>query len=107
MVFGSATGIAYLAVGTGVGAFLALALFSVTVVSIPLLLERERDFITAMIVSVKAVAASPGPMLGWGLVVTGLVLVSMLAGFVGLLVTLPVLGHATWHLYRRAVKPEA
>lgn len=107
VVFGSAAGVAYLVVGTGVGTFLALVLFSVTVASIPLLLERDRDFITAMIVSVKTVAASPAPMLGWGLVVTGLVLVSMLAGFVGLLVTLPVLGHATWHLYRRTVKPEA
>ncbi len=106
VVLGSAAGIVYLAVGTAVGTFLALVLFSVTVVSIPLLLERDRDFITAMITSVKAVAASPGPMLGWGLVVTGLVLVSILAGFVGLMVTLPVLGHATWRLYRRAVKPE-
>ena len=99
-------GIAFLIVGTGVGAFLALVLFSVTVVAIPLLLERDRDFITAIVTSVKAVTTSPAPMVAWGLTVTALVMVATLAGFLGLMVVLPVLGHATWRLYQRLVAPE-
>jgi uncharacterized membrane protein len=95
----------FLAVGHVVGAALALVLFSITVVSIPLLMEREVDFVTAMITSVKAVVASPLPMLGWGVVVTLAVIIACLPFFLGLVVVLPVLGHATWHLYRRAVVP--
>jgi uncharacterized membrane protein len=73
------------------------------VIAMPLLLDREVDFITAMITSVRAVLASPLVMLGWGVVVTIAVLAACVPFFVGLLIVLPVLGHATWHLYRRAV----
>ena len=96
-------GIAFLVLGHIVGAVLALIMFSVTVVSIPLLLERELDMVTAMITSVKAVLASPVVMLGWGLIVTLLVILACLPMFLGIVVALPVLGHATWHIYRRAV----
>ena len=95
----------FLAVGHVVGAALSLILFSVTVIAIPFLLEREVDFITAMITSVRTVLASPFVMLGWGIVVTVAVLAACVPFFLGLLVVLPVLGHATWHLYRRAVVP--
>lgn len=95
----------FLAVGHVVGAVLALILFSITVVSIPLLMEREVDFVTAMITSVKAVTTNAVPMLAWGVFVTLAVIVSSVPLFLGLLVTLPVLGHATWHLYRKAVLP--
>jgi uncharacterized membrane protein len=97
----------FLTVGHVVGAALALILFSITVISIPLLMEREVDFITAMITSVRTVVASPVAMLSWGLVVTLCVILACLPFFLGLLVILPVLGHATWHLYRRAVVPLA
>jgi uncharacterized membrane protein len=97
-------GLTFLVVGHVVGAVLALILFSLTVISIPLLLERELDMVTAMITSVKAVLASPVVMLGWGLIVTLLVIAASLPLFLGLLVVLPVLGHATWHIYRRAVR---
>lgn len=96
----------FLAVGHVVGAVLALILFSVTVVSIPMLMERNVDFVTAMVTSVKAVFASPVVMLGWGVIVTLAVMVSMVPAFLGLLVTLPVLGHATWHIYKKAVGPQ-
>lgn len=99
----TAEGWVFLGVGHVVGAALALALFSVTVISIPMLLDREVDFVTAMITSVRAVLASPIAMLGWGVVVTLAVLAACLPFFLGLFVVLPVLGHATWHLYRRAV----
>ena len=93
----------FLIVGHLVGAALALVLFSLTVVSFPLLLDRDVDFVTAMITSVRAVVASPGPMIGWAAVVVILMIVACLPAFLGLLVVLPVLGHATWHLYRRIV----
>jgi uncharacterized membrane protein len=105
VVFTTGQGWLFLAVGHVVGAALALVLFSVTVISIPLLMEREVDFVTAMITSVRAVVASPVAMLSWGLIVTLCVIIACLPFFLGLLVILPVLGHATWHLYRRAVVP--
>ncbi|MGJ4952119.1 DUF2189 domain-containing protein [Bradyrhizobium sp. HKCCYLS20291] len=98
-------GLLFLAIGNLDGAALSLVLFSLTVVSFPLLLDREVDFVTAMITSVRAVVASPGPMIGWAAVITVLLIVSALPYFLGLLVTVPVLGHATWHLYRRIVAP--
>lgn len=97
-------GFGFLAVGTLVGAFLALFLFSSTVIAMPLLLDRNVDMVSAMITSFKAVFASPVVMLGWGLVVAALVILAMLPMFLGLIVVLPVLGHATWHLYARAVR---
>lgn len=98
-------GLAFLVVGNVEGAVLSLILFSLTVVSFPLLLDREVDFVTAMITSVRAVVMNPVPMIGWAAVVVVLLIVSVLPFFLGLLVTLPVLGHTTWHLYRRVVAP--
>lgn len=105
VVFTTPQGWTFLAVGHVVGAALALVLFSLTVVSIPLLLDRESDFVTAMITSVKTVSTNPVPMLAWGVFVTFAVIVSSIPVFLGLIVTLPVLGHATWHLYRKVVAP--
>ncbi|HLP68647.1 MAG TPA: DUF2189 domain-containing protein, partial [Rhizobium sp.] len=96
-------GLLFLAVGTIVGAVIATALFSVTVVSMPLLLDRDIDFVTAMITSVRAVAENPVAMLGFGVIVAAAAILAMVPLFAGLLVVLPVLGHATWHLYRRVV----
>ena len=98
-------GLLFLAIGNAVGAALSLILFSLTVVSFPLLLDRDVDFVTAMITSVRAVVTSPVPMIGWAAVIVVLLIVSALPYFLGLVVTLPVLGHATWHLYRRIVAP--
>lgn len=92
----------FLGVGAAIGALLSLVLFSTTVVSVPLLLERDIDFVTAMVVSVTTVRRSPGPMTGWCAVVMVLMLLAMLPAFLGLLVVLPILGHATWRLYERA-----
>lgn len=103
VVTASTEGIAYLVVGTVVGGFLSLVLFSTTVVAIPLLMEREYDFVTAIITSVRTVTQNPLPMIGFGLVVAVLAILALLPFFLGLLVILPVLGHATWHLYRKAI----
>lgn len=104
-VLTTSEGLAFLIVGNLEGAVLSLILFSLTVVSFPLLLDRDVDFVTAMITSVRAVVTSPVPMIGWALVIVVLLIVSALPFFLGLLVTLPVLGHSTWHLYRRIVAP--
>jgi len=91
----------FLVAGTIIGTALAVVLLAVTVISMPLLMEREVDFITAMITSVGVVINSPIPMLGFGFVVGLLTLLALLPAFLGLLVVLPVLGHATWRLYQR------
>ncbi len=96
-------GLWFLAVGHVVGAALAIILFSITVVSIPLLMEREVDMVTAMITSVKTVLASPVVMIGWGIAVTLMIILASLPLFLGLVIVLPILGHATWHIYKKAV----
>ena len=102
-VFLSPPGLAMLAVGSVVGAVFATLLFALTVVSLPMLLDREVDFVTAMLTSIGVVAASPVVMLGWGALIGASLFLAMLPGFAGLFVVLPVFGHATWHLYRRAI----
>lgn len=96
-------GITFLIVGTMIGAVLALILFSVTVISTPLLVDRDYDIITAIVTSVTTVRRNPIPMVIWGAVVTVLMIAAMLPAFLGLLIVLPVLGHATWRLYERAI----
>lgn len=107
VVLTTTEGLSFLIAGNIIGAALSIILFSLTVVSFPLLLDRDLDFVTAMITSVRAVVTSPGPMIGWALVIVVLLVVSVLPFFLGLLVTLPVLGHTTWHLYRKLVAPVA
>lgn len=102
-VFATPEGMAMLGFGTAVGAVFAVLLFALTVISIPLLLDREVDFITAMITSVRLVAANPVVMIGWGAFIGLCLLAGMLPWFLGLFIALPVLGHASWHLYRRAI----
>ena len=82
-------------------------LFAATVFAMPMLLDNEIDFVTAVITSIRAVLASPVPMLGWGVLVTVATILALAPVFLGLLVVLPVLGHATWHLYRIVVVPDA
>jgi uncharacterized membrane protein len=94
--------IAYVIVG---GLFAGL-IFAVSVVSIPMLLDRSVDAITAGITSMRLVFTQPGVMLLWGALLTLLVVLAMLPWFAGLLVAGPVLGHASWHAYRGAVAPD-
>jgi uncharacterized membrane protein len=102
-VFLTPTGLTMIAVELAVGAVLAFLLFSLTVVSLPLVLDREVDFVTAMLISLAVVRQNPAVMLCWAGLVAALTLVALLPWFLGLIVVLPVLGHATWHLYRRAL----
>jgi uncharacterized membrane protein len=102
-LFGTEAGVVMLMVGGFVGALMALAFYSITVVSLPLLVDRETDFITAIIVSLATVRSNALVLLAWAMLIATSLFVAMLPLFLGLLVVLPVLGHATWHLYRRAV----
>jgi uncharacterized membrane protein len=97
-------GFVFFVVGNAIGAMLALIVFSIMVVSLPMVFDRQVDFVTAMITSVKSVLANPKPMLAWCVIIGVLLGLSLVSVFLGLLVTLPVLGHATWHLYRRVVE---
>jgi uncharacterized membrane protein len=89
--------------GISVGFLFALLAMMVSVVSFPLLLDRDTGLDTAIGTSFKAVLANPGPMALWGLIVAALLLVGSALVFVGLMVAIPVLGHATWHLYRKLI----
>lgn len=93
----------FLAIGTCVGAFLAAVLFSVTVVAMPMLLDRDIDFVSAMLTSIRVVTKNPMVMLTWAAIITAAMLLSLVPAFLGLIFTLPILGHTTWHLYQRAV----
>jgi len=103
IVFFTPEGWAFLAVGTCVGAALCAALFTLTVVSMPMLLDRDTNFVSAMLTSVRVVAENPVVMLTWAAIISVTMLLSLVPAFLGLIFTLPVLGHATWHLYQRAV----
>ncbi len=96
-------GLTFLAIGTVVGAVLATILFSATVISMPLLLDHDPDFVTAMLTSMRTVLDNPVPMLTFGLIIAASAFLALLPAFAGLLIVLPVAGHATWHLYRRAI----
>lgn len=100
-VFLTLNGLMMLGVGTLVGAGFALLIYAMAVIGLPLLLDREVDFITAMITSIGAVRAAPLPLLCWGLFIAVLTFMAMVPGFLGLILVLPWLGHASWHLYRQ------
>jgi uncharacterized membrane protein len=97
------TGLTMIALQVAVGAAVAFLVFSLTVVSLPLLLEREVDFVTAMLLSMRTVARNLPVMLVWAAIIAVSLFVGMIPYFLGLFVVLPILGHATWHLYRRAL----
>ena len=93
-------------VGNGVGFLFAVLALTLSVVSFPLLLDRDVGAATAILTSVRAVLANPLAMAAWGLIVAALLALGSLPALLGLTVVLPVLGHATWHLYRRVVEPD-
>lgn len=94
-------------VGNLVGCLFAIVAFSLSVVSFPLLLDRNVGLAAAIVTSVKAVLKNPVTMILWGLIVVFGLVVGSLPFFLGLAVVMPVLGHSTWHLYRCVVEPEA
>ena len=93
-------------VGCGVGFMFALVALCVSVVSFPLMLDRHASAGEAMVTSLRAVARNPMPMAAWGLIVAMLLVAGSLPAFLGLAIVIPLLGHATWHLYRETIEPE-
>ena len=94
-------------VGNGVGLLFAILVLTTSVVSFPLLLDRDVGAAVALLTSIRAVAHNPLTMMVWGLIVAALLVIGSLPLFFGLTVVMPVLGHATWHLYRKVVEPQA
>jgi uncharacterized membrane protein len=91
--------------GNGAGFLFAVAVLALTVVSFPLLLDRDVGPGVAVRTSLRAVATNPVPMAVWGLIVAALLAAGSLPLFIGLAVVMPLLGHGTWHLYRKVVAP--
>ncbi len=100
-------GAVFILVGNITGAIIAFGVFAITVVSFPMLLDRDVDFVTAMISSVRSVKLNPWYLLAWAFTIAAFLAFSILSGLVGLIVALPLLGHASWHVYRKLVEPEA
>jgi uncharacterized membrane protein len=90
-------------VGCGAGFLFALVALCLSVVSFPLMLDRHAGAFEAMVTSLRVVARNPVPMAAWGLIVAALLVVGTIPFFLGLAVVIPLLGHATWHLYRETV----
>jgi uncharacterized membrane protein len=102
-VFTTTGGWTMIAVGIGVGFLFAVLVLAISVVSFPLLLDRDVGLLAAVQTSVRAVIANPVPMAVWGMIVAGGLVLGSLPLLLGLVVVMPVLGHATWHLYRKVV----
>ena len=105
-VVGTPQGALFLVVGNLVGAALGLAVFSITAISFPMLLHKDVDFITGMITSIRSVIVNPKTMISWAIFIAFMLGISLASLFLGMVITLPLLGHATWHLYRRTIQYE-
>ncbi len=102
-VLTTGAGWAMIVIGCGVGFLFAVLVLTISVVSFPLLLDRDVGLYTAVATSVRAVLANPETMAFWGLIVAGGLVLGSLPLLLGLIFVMPVLGHATWHLYRKVV----
>jgi len=93
--------------GNAIGFVFAVIVLATTVIAFPLLLDRDAGAYEAVTTSFRAVAANPGPMAAWGLIVAAALVVGSIPLFAGLAIVVPILGHATWHLYRKVIEPSA
>lgn len=103
-VFGTPAGWILIVAGVGTGFFFALIGLVIGCISMPLLLDRPVSVATAVSTSIKAFRTNPGTILTWGSVVVGSIILGAIPLLLGLVVIVPILGHATWHLYRRTVE---
>lgn len=102
-VFTTASGWAMIVLGVGVGFLFAAFTFAISVISFPLLLDRDVGVGEAIRTSMRAVAANPGPMAIWGMIIAGALILGSIPALAGLIFVMPLLGHASWRLYRRLV----
>jgi uncharacterized membrane protein len=103
-LFFSGSGLTFLLVFLIVGAIIAAVVFSISVVSIPMMLDHQTDFMTAILTSIAAVRANPWPMALWAALIVIFTGIGLMTFYVGLALTLPLMGHATWHAYRNLVE---
>ncbi len=96
----------FLAVGTAVGSIFCAVIFTASAFSLPMMKDRDVDAITAALTSANAVLRNKGPMAVWAAIIVAGVAVGFATALLGLAVTIPLLGHATWHAYREAIDPE-
>jgi uncharacterized membrane protein len=106
-VFTTRAGWMLIIVGNGVGFLFAGTVLTISIVSFPLLLDRDVGAVVAVLTSVRAVLKNPWTIAIWGLIVAALLVVGSVPLFIGLAVVLPVLGHSSWHLYRKLVEPDS
>lgn len=104
-IFSTESGRTLLVAGNAIGFVFAVVVLCTTVIAFPLLLDRDVGAYEAIHASVRSVIANPLPMAVWGLIVAVLLAIGSLPLFAGLTVVLPILGHATWHLYRKVIEP--
>jgi uncharacterized membrane protein len=102
-VFSTRNGWWLIVAGNALGFLFSAVVFCISVISFPLLVDRNVGAVPAVLTSIRAVAANPGVMALWALIVAAALVVGFIPLFIGLAVVLPVLGHATWHLYRKVV----
>ncbi len=95
--------IMFLSIGTAVGAIFSAVVFTASAFSLPMIMDRKTDAITAVITSANAVLRNKSTMLVWGSLIVALVLIGFLTAFLGLILILPLIGHATWHAYRDTI----
>ncbi|GAB4235895.1 MAG: DUF2189 domain-containing protein [Methyloligellaceae bacterium] len=98
-------GVVMLVIGTIAGGMLALLVFSISAISIPMLMRRKVDAVTAALTSMRAVVLNPYPMLLWAVLIAGMMAFAFATLFIGMVVIFPLIGHATWHAYRELVPP--
>jgi len=103
VLFNGGRSIEFLLFFAVIGFFIAQVVFSISVVSIPMLLHRKVDVITAITTSLRVVIKNPLPMLLWAIIIVVMINLGMVFAFVGLAITLPIIGHASWHAYRELV----
>lgn len=105
-VFTTSPGWRLIIIGNGVGLLFAALVLTLGAISFPMLVDRDVGAATAVMTSVRAVLHNPMTFAVWGLIVAALLVIGSIPAFFGLAVVVPVLGHATWHLYRRTVDPQ-
>jgi len=103
-IFTTPEGLGLIVVGCGVGFLFALVALCISVVAFPMMLDRHSSMTDAMLTSLRVARTNPAQIAAWGLIVAALLVVGSIPAFIGLAIVVPVLGHATWHLYRRAVE---
>jgi uncharacterized membrane protein len=105
-LFTTREGLRFLTIGNIVGLLFALLAFALSAISFPLMLDRNVGIAVAITTSIKTVVMNPTTMLLWGLIIATALFLGSLPLLVGLAIVMPVLGHASWHLYRRVIEPD-